>query len=80
MLELNPYLHIEKVETVHSQRANNLLRQGWELLGVYPLWRVRKAEEGNPFHITKGVTFVMGRPRGLPDDEEESPPEEVDRQ
>lgn len=56
---------IVEVYTTHAQDANLLLQNGWVLLGVYPLWRPRYARGEVPFHVNKGVTFVLGRPRGV---------------
>lgn len=77
---------IQEVETCGKNDANRLLADGWELLGVFPRALARMPAGGNPFHIVKGVSFVIGRPLGVdprppkpePADTGPAPPEAPD--
>lgn len=54
---------IVDVQSCNGITASRLLQaeHGWELLGIYPLWRGVSAKDGSPFHILKTVTYAMGR-------------------
>ena len=77
--QLTTYADIAEVRTVTGAAAcNQLLAQGWVLLGVYPLTTVAEMGAGQPGdgqerkriedtqrYVRRLVGYVVGRRRGL---------------
>jgi hypothetical protein len=71
--EMPAYADIEEVRTVTGAAAcNELLAEGWVLMGVYPLTAVREMEQGAADgtkkqdiqrYVQRFVGFVVGRRR-----------------